>query len=261
MRTNDVIRQSAKNALRGYWGTFVLSIVATIAIQSVLSSIFGTIGQYSRIEGTQTMIDFVLENFIFFAFTFGLSMMALHLVRGGSINVSNIFLVFDKRLYPAFLSLNLLNVLVNYLLGLLIFLPQFVMSGFNQYLELVLSFNHGFSADRTLLNQSIAFVVSLVISVIVFLFLSQVISGIFQIAIYLRYDYPDLRIGQSLKKAWKMLKPSIWQYIWLQLSLIGWFVLGLLALVVGVLWANAYAYGVNAAFYEALKEEHSLTTA
>ncbi|OTN76824.1 hypothetical protein A5886_001903 [Enterococcus sp. 8G7_MSG3316] len=259
MRTNDVIRQSAKNALRGFWGTMVISILATIAIQSVLSSILGTVGLNAGISGSQTWIDFILENFINFAFTFGLSIMGLLLVRDSRVKLSTIFLVFDRRLYPAFFSLNLLNVFVNYVLGLLIFLPQFVLSGFNQYLELVLSFNHGFSADRSLLNQSIAFVISLVISVILFLFLSQIISGIFQIAIYLRYDYPELTLGQSLKQAWRLLKPSLWQYIWLQISLIGWFILGLLALVIGVLWANAYAYALNAAFYEALKEDQALT--
>ncbi|WP_235505540.1 DUF975 family protein [Enterococcus sp. RIT-PI-f] len=261
MRENDVIRQTAKNALRGFWGTMVLSILASIAIQSVLNSIIGTLGLRGSGNSNQTLIDFILENVVFFALTIGLSIMALLLVRGVGVNVSNIFLVFDKRLYPAYFGLNLLNVFVNYLLGLLIFLPQFVMTGFNQYLELVLSFNHGFSTDRSLLNQSIAFMVSLVISVLLFLFFSQVISGIFQIAIYLQYDYPDLRLMQSLKQAWRMLRPVLWQYIWLQLSLIGWFILGLLALVIGILWANAYAYGVNAAFYEALKEDQAMTIA
>ncbi|HCE13249.1 MAG TPA: hypothetical protein DEQ24_11050, partial [Enterococcus sp.] len=140
MRENDVIRQTAKNALRGFWGTMVLSILASIAIQSVLNSIIGTLGLRGSDSSNQTLIDFILENVVFFALTIGLSIMALLLVRGVGVNVSNIFLVFDKRLYPAYFGLNLLNVFVNYLLGLLIFLPQFVMTGFNQYLELVLSF-------------------------------------------------------------------------------------------------------------------------
>jgi uncharacterized membrane protein len=51
------------------------------------------------------------------------------------------------------------------------------------------------------------------------------------------------------------LRPHLGQYIWLQLSLIGWFILGFLALMIGMLWANAYAYAVNAAFYEELINE------
>jgi len=37
--------------------------------------------------------------------------------------------------------------------------------------------------------------------------------------------------------------------------LIGWFILGFLALMIGMLWANAYAYAVNAVFYEELIHE------
>ena len=104
-------------------------------------------------------------------------------------------------------------------------------------------------------NGSLAFVIGTFLSIILFFFLSQVVTGVIQLAIYLRYDQPELGVLQSIKVAFALLRPHLGQYIWLQLSLIGWFILGFLALMIGMLWANAYAYAVNAVFYEELINE------
>lgn len=39
-----MIRETAKNSLRGFWGTFVLSILATVAVQAVVSSLLVVLG-------------------------------------------------------------------------------------------------------------------------------------------------------------------------------------------------------------------------
>ncbi|MFZ4852591.1 MULTISPECIES: DUF975 family protein [Enterococcus] len=255
MRSNTMIRETAKNSLRGFWGTFVLSILATVAVQAVVSSLFSSIGTSFGANNAGSWIDLILDNFVFFAFSVALSIMALYLVRGRGIQVADIFLVFDKRLYVPFLLLNLVSALLNYLLSFAIFLPQFVLSGLNQYLDLVLNFNRGISVDVAMFNGSVAFVIGTFLSIILFFFLSQVVTGVIQLAIYLRYDQPELGVLQSIKVAFALLRPHLGQYIWLQLSLIGWFILGFLALLIGMLWANAYAYAVNAAFYEELINE------
>ena len=97
---------------------------------------------------------------------------------------------------------------------------------------------------------------SFLISVVLFLFVSQIISGLFQFAIYVRYDHPEMTTLQAIKGAWHLMKNHIGQYILLQISLLGWMVLGLFAFVIGLFfWALAYANTANAAFYQALIEK------
>ncbi len=84
-------------------------------------------------------------------------------------------------------------------LSFAIFLPQFVLSGLNQYLDLVFNFNRGISIDVAMFNGSVAFVIGTFLSIILFFFLSQVVTGVIQLAIYLRYDQPELGFFSQLK--------------------------------------------------------------
>lgn len=204
-----MIRETAKNSLRGFWGTFVLSILATVAVQAVVNSLFSSLGSSVGTNNAGNWLDFILDNFVFFAFSVALSIMALYLVRGKGIKVADIFLVFDKRFYVPFLLLNLVSTFLNYLLSFAIFLPQFVLSGLNQYLGLVFNFNRGISIDVSMFNGSIAFVVGTILSIILFFFLSQVVTGVIQLAIYLRYDQPELGVLQSIKVAFALLRPHL----------------------------------------------------
>ncbi len=99
-----MIRETAKNSLRGFWGTFVLSILATVAVQAVVNSLFSSLGSSVGTNNAGNWLDFILDNFVFFAFSVALSIMALYLVRGKGIKVADIFLVFDKRFYVPFFA-------------------------------------------------------------------------------------------------------------------------------------------------------------
>ncbi len=68
MRSNTMIRETAKNSLRGFWGTFVLSILATVAVQAVVNSLFSSLGSSVGTNNAGNWLDFILDNFVFFAF-------------------------------------------------------------------------------------------------------------------------------------------------------------------------------------------------
>ena len=72
-----MIRETAKNSLRGFWGTFVLSILATVAVQAVVNSLFSSLGSSVGTNNAGNWLDFILDNFVFFAFSVALSIMAL----------------------------------------------------------------------------------------------------------------------------------------------------------------------------------------
>ena len=72
----------------------------------------------------------------------------------------------------------------------------------------------------------------------------------------MKFDYPDLSVGDCIKRAWSLLKDRWGKYILLQLSFIGWYILGFVALIVGLLFVAVYVNTASAAFYDqALKEK------
>ncbi len=106
-------------------GRYILAFIATIAIQSMVSSLVLSLTNHTFQQTRETIIDYILEYFVFFALTISLNIMALFLIRQREIHVSDIFLVYDKRYYVPFLLLNLVNALVNYLISFVTFFTPF----------------------------------------------------------------------------------------------------------------------------------------
>lgn len=103
---------------------------------------------------------------------------------------------------------------------------------------------------------SAGFVLLFLITLILFLFVTSIIGGLFRFAAYLRFDYPELSATDCIKKAWDLIKDRWGQYILLELSFIGWYALGALLFVIPLFWAVAYSNAATAAFYDqALKEK------
>lgn len=79
---------------------------------------------------------------------------------------------------------------------------------------------------------------------------------------YLRYslvyfianDEPDRGAIATIRKSVEMMRGHKVKLLLLYLSFIGWFILGMMALFIGVFWSMAYMWAALAAFYEDLGE-------
>ena len=87
MRKNSEIRSMASRALKGMWGRYILAFIATIAIQSMVSSLVLSLTNHTFQQTRETIIDYILEYFVFFALTISLNIMALFLIRQREIHV------------------------------------------------------------------------------------------------------------------------------------------------------------------------------
>ena len=74
---------------------------------------------------------------------------------------------------------------------------------------------------------------------------------------YILSDSPELSAMDALKMSKKMMKGHKWKLFCLQLSFIGWGILGILSLYIGYLWLTPYMYASFANFYEDLKTNNS----
>ena len=103
------------------------------------------------------------------------------------------------------------------------------------YIALVVLFNANSVAPSIVSGDlfDVSFVLLTVIMVFVSLVVMSIIGGLFQFAAWTKFDYPELSIIQCLKYAWYLLKDRLVKYILLQLSFIGWYILGALALFIG----------------------------
>lgn len=80
---------------------------------------------------------------------------------------------------------------------------------------------------------------------------------------YLRYslvyfivnDDPELAVLEVLKESTRRMDGHKLKLFWLFCSFIPWFLLGMLALFIGVFWTMAYLYAAFAAFYDDLGEQ------
>ncbi|GCF92880.1 hypothetical protein NRIC_07710 [Enterococcus florum] len=247
-------KEIAKERLRGQWGINV----GMIFLNSLLVMAIGRVSEMLNQGFVQGVIALLLNVFIIFAFGFAMYYVALFVVRGGRADIGQLFVVFQQKYYVPMLVINIVSTIVQYLVGLVIFIPVILQGGLAVYFAFVIGSGAN-SAQLLPLLGTAGFALLFLATFAIFLLVTSIISGLFRFAVYLKFDYPELAPMECIKKAWDMIKDRWGQFILLQLSFIGWYIVGALLLVVGLLWAVAYANTANAAFYdEALKEKAEL---
>jgi uncharacterized membrane protein len=74
----------------------------------------------------------------------------------------------------------------------------------------------------------------------------------FSMAFYIINDHPEMTAMEALRESHRLMKGHKMQYFLLNLSFIGWMILGSLCFGVGTLWVSAYMSTASAIFYEEL---------
>ena len=101
-----------------------------------------------------------------------------------------------------------------------------------------------------------AFVLNLLITLKVFAWsLLFVIPGIvkayaYSMAYYIKLDHPDYGWNACITASRQMMDGHKWEKFVLDLSFLGWIIVGSLCLGVGTLWVTPYMEAANAQFYE-----------
>ena len=72
----------------------------------------------------------------------------------------------------------------------------------------------------------------------------------YSMAFYVKNDRPELSAKEAIDESQRLMDGFKMKFFILQLSFIGWYILGALCFGVGILWVNAYTQAANAHFYE-----------
>jgi uncharacterized membrane protein len=70
---------------------------------------------------------------------------------------------------------------------------------------------------------------------------------------YIQIDNPEMKASDAIKRSKEMMKGQKWKYFLLHLSFIGWYLLCIPTLGIGLLWLMPYIYATQASFYEDLR--------
>lgn len=104
---------------------------------------------------------------------------------------------------------------------------------------------------------------SLLVGLVCFLWaLLLLVPGImasysYAMAEYLMAENPDISIGDAMEESKRMMYGHRWELFVLQLSFIGWEILGCLTLGIGLLFVTPYVHATEAAFFLNLKGEYA----
>lgn len=105
-------------------------------------------------------------------------------------------------------------------------------------------------------------VLSLMTNLFVFLWsLLFIIPGFvkayaYSMAPYIKYDHPEYGWKRCLDESKAMMKGYKWKLFCLDLSFIGWNIVGMLCFMVGMYWVLPYTKAAQVCFYEELKKVH-----
>lgn len=76
---------------------------------------------------------------------------------------------------------------------------------------------------------------------------------------YILIDNPELSANQAINLSKKMMKGHKFDLFFLQLSFIGWIFLSIFTFGIGLLWLMPYMMTAQAAFYQDVRNEYSIT--
>lgn len=231
IKDNSELRLAARKQLRGNWGMAILLVMVFWIITSVIAYIGPSDSPY-RIG---VVISWVLSG----PFAFGLAKAFLTIVRTQSVKFEVLFDGF-KRFGQAFLVQLLRSIFIG-----LWSIPMIIFTVLG-----VLSFLG--SAYFTELSSSVyaIFFILAFASMVLPIIASLRYSMVF----YILNDNPEMASMDALRLSKEMTKGFKGKLFLLYLSFIGWFILGTLALLIGLLWVVPYVQTSIANFYENLKE-------
>lgn len=222
------IRRDAREALRGKWGKAVGIVLAYMLISFIVGFVQGLVGEesilYSIIDLAYLIISVPLS--------FGLIISFIKLKRDEEVNAFGFlkegFSRFGKSWGIGWHTFVRMLLPIVCLVLTIILMTVLVILGSD-------------SAIITILG------IALYIATLIYV-VSR--SFLYVLAYYIGYDRPELSSKECVKKSEELMKGNRGNYFLLQLSFIGWAILAVLSLCIGMLWLTPYIAIAEVCFYD-----------
>lgn len=222
------IRKEARESLKGNWGKAICIILAYMLISFAVGFVEGLVGEetilYSIIDIAYAIISVPLS--------FGLIISFMKLKRGEEVKAFGFlkdgFSKFGKSWGIAWHTFVRLILPIACLVLTIILMTVLVLLGSESIIITILGI--------ALYIATLIYVVSR--------------SFLYILAYYIGYDKPELSSKECVKKSEELMKGNRGNYFLLQLSFIGWAILAVLSLCIGLLWLTPYIAIAEICFYD-----------
>ena len=114
---------------------------------------------------------------------------------------------------------------------------------------------HAYANMRFLVAGLLIMILSSLLAVVTLGIGAIILSYAYGMVPYLLHDYPELSPREAMKISREMMRGQKWNLFVLDFTFIGWILLSILTLGLGVLFVQPYMLTARAAFYEDLKGE------
>lgn len=227
------IRKEARESLTGKWGKAVRIILAYLLISFAMGFIEGLAEEGSTLALLLGLASFIIS----VPMTFGLIISFIKLKRE---EVSAFGFLKDgfSRFGKSWgiWAHTLLKLLLPIICLVFVIILMVVLVGVNI-----------FTGEASLSTGLIVLFVVLYLATLIYV-VSR--SFLYVLAYYIGYDEPNLSSKECVKKSEELMKGNRGNYFLLQLSFIGWAILAVLTLGIGMLWLMPYISVAEVCFYE-----------
>lgn len=117
----------------------------------------------------------------------------------------------------------------------------------------------GINQFATALMASILVWIYTLLWTLLFIIPGIVASIKYSMTYYILADYPELNASQAISKSKELMDGYKWKYFCMQLSFIGWIILGALTLGILYIWLAPHMLCTNAVFYEYIRSQKGWT--
>ena len=243
-KSNQQLKQEAKQALSGKWGMAVLMMLFTFVITFSFN-----VSNTPQAQSIAFTIVTLVGTALLILLNVGILSFLMKICCGqkDSANFSDLFYGFRCNPGKAIL-LYLLNIL--YLLpGALIYAIALAFLAFSTIADGIMN-----------VHVSPALFLVLFIIIILFIIYACYIQLTYGLVYFLLLDYPDLSVSQIWKRSAQLMKGNRWRWFKLELSFIPWAIACIFTLGIGFLWLGAYMNATYTEFYLDLVQQQAYST-
>ena len=236
------IRKSAREALTGKWGKGALITLIYFLFTFVLGFISGLVENIA-------VLSFIVEIAIVIInipIAFGIMASFIKLKRGEEVKVFDFITYGFNNFKRAWKIVG--NILLKMWLPILLYILATIVLVFTTTIGIAtyaISSSGSFSAIASIIG------ITLFIAAFVFLFVKSLLySPTYLVA----YDNEDMSGKEIVEESAKLMTGNRCKFVLLQLSFIGWAILTVFTLYIGMLWLIPYMQVAMICFYETLKD-------
>ncbi len=227
--TASEIRTQARKSLTGKWGKAALATLIFGVINYIIGFVLGLV----------PVVGSIVASIISLPLSFGFTVVVMTKIKRGE---DFTYLEFFSNGFNNFVKVwqATLWILVKIILPLVIAIVAAII--------MVV----GFSMSAAGNGFGIVLGIIGLIGYIAGLIWTAVKSYLYKLSLYIMNDNPDMSAKEAVEKSAELMNGHRWSYFWLQLSFIGWIILGALVCGIGMFWVLPYMQVATVAFYDEL---------